>query len=207
MKPGMAVLLLVLSIFRSRPAEAADLVAWTRPERARIIRSDRPSIAPREVNPGRPVELEPADLLLVPIGPGDRLRIRGATTAVGLGTGPVDQPDVVTWLPDVPGEEATRRVDVPAWSASRVLVVRNRSGQRRSIRVEIAANVADALAWHRFDQRVYDWLRGRPVDMTRAARGAPSLSLARKRTARARRRTDPARAAWLMTRWLEEVVP
>jgi hypothetical protein len=179
-------------------------VAWTTPEQARIVRWIDPPVAPREADPKKPVELDGSDLLMVPVEPGDRLRISGAEAAVGLASGAAEEPDVVTWFPDAPLEGAFRRVDVPAWTASRLIAVRTKSARKGSVRVEIAAPPSDGLAWHRFDRALYDALRWGGPEPAPPLEGRP----AHRWIQSARRALEgvpgPARAAWLMARWLEE---
>ncbi|XXT17945.1 hypothetical protein WME94_47730 [Sorangium sp. So ce429] len=210
--------------------DSARVVSWSdgRPQGASAPAGTR--AAPAAADPTAPVALTADQLLLVPVEPGDRLEVRGDVAGIGLGSGVGDAPDVITWMPLPPLEAGARDVAVPAWSSARFLAVRAavpRGAERAPVAVRVAVRESAPLAWYRLDEDVAAWLGGRApapatapgeagallrwVDAARAALSAPvSAGAASKQgnagapPAPSAARLEPAAAAWLTARYLEE---
>ncbi|MDI1444553.1 hypothetical protein [Polyangium sp. 6x1] len=157
-------LVLGLAPREARAETSLDPPGWVAPTRARVapFSLDRPTQGGAvEVDPSAPIPLGKGSVLLLPIEPGDRVRLEGPITAVGLGTGVRDVPDVVTWLPlpppTSPQAPASRIVDVPMWTGARFLVVR--SDKPAAIIASMGSLLRSSLAWHRLDEDVTRWLR------------------------------------------------
>ncbi|WP_437956577.1 hypothetical protein WME76_35095 [Sorangium sp. So ce119] len=204
--------------------DRARVIAWSHgAQRGAPAPGGTPSAsaAPIAADPTRPVALTAEQLLLVPVEPGDRLEVRGEVAGIGLGSGVGDAPDVITWMPLPPLEGGARDVAVPAWSSARFIAVRAavpRGAESSPVAVRVAARESAPLAWHRLDEDVAAWLGGRaPAPATApaeagallrwvdAARGALSAQgAAGAPPAPPAARLDPAAAAWLTARYLEE---
>ncbi|MRG92375.1 hypothetical protein [Polyangium spumosum] len=198
----------------ARAAEPSlDPPGWVAPSRARVApfsleTPTRGSAA--EVDPSAPISLAKGSVLLLPIEPGDRVRLEGPVAAVGLGTGVRDVPDVVTWLPlpktippRAPSGPETRVVDVPMWTGARFLVVR--TDKPASITASMGSLLRSSLAWHRLDEDVTRWLRdpSAPRPETTIPEAASILRwLFAAKSALEAAPPDSTRD-WLTVRWLE----
>ncbi|HZF55849.1 MAG TPA: hypothetical protein VE093_44850 [Polyangiaceae bacterium] len=193
-----------------RGAEAAEALAWTAPAHARLLPWEKstPS-ALVEIDPREAVAIPPGQVLLVPVNTGDRLEITGEDVAVGLASGALAAPDVITWLPPPEGKDAKgrpREVIVPAWSAARFLAVRGAKNQGATARVRVAARSSEPLAWHRFDDDIAAWIDKEGAH--RPALESPEASVIARRIGAMRKTLGPAAStpageAWLMAKWLE----
>ncbi|WP_437894758.1 hypothetical protein [Sorangium sp. So ce124] len=215
-------------VLGAREATAAEPLAWVAPPSVRVVAwsngpqqgapaPDEDRAAPVAADPTGPIALAAGQLLLVPVDPGDRLELRGDVAGIGLGSGVGSVPDVITWMPLPPLRAGARDVAVPTWSSARFVVVRAaaaRGGGSTPVAVRVAARERAPLAWYRLDEDVAAWLGGRApapaaapgeagallrwVDAARAALAAPAAAGAPSA------RLDPAAAAWLTARYLEE---
>ncbi|MEY2929979.1 MAG: hypothetical protein RL033_728 [Pseudomonadota bacterium] len=128
------------------PPEGAIIIAW----------AGDPSVS-RLVDASHPIALDDGEVLLIPIDPGDRVRVvaeSGPRPVLGLATGQDELPDVITW--DL---AASNELLLPAWSSARFVAAR--ASEPALLSVEIVARGETALAWHEWDEQVAAWLRGR----------------------------------------------
>jgi hypothetical protein len=204
----LSALALAAALFGVAPTTRAESLGWVPPSRARVVPFSLQTTAPgdaAELDPEKPVPLSPDKVLLVPVEPGDRVRVAGPITGVGLGSGVRETPDVITWMPLPPeeGDPKGRDIDVPTWTAARFLVIR--AEKPAEIRVWAASLERSAMRWHRLEEDVGTWLRDPEAlpptsDIPEAQAVVRWLSAARTLAADA-----PAEAArsWLMTRWID----
>ncbi|UQA62885.1 hypothetical protein [Polyangium aurulentum] len=207
-----ALLLLAASPARGEGPAPLDPPGWVAPRRARIAPfsiGTASTGAPQEADPSAPISLSPDKVLLVPIDPGDRLRITGPVAAIGLGSGVRDVPDVITWLPlpdEIPaanGKPAARLVDVPMWTAARFLVVR--ADKPAQIGLSAASLTRSAMGWYRLEEDVSAWLRdaSKAVPSTTIPEAGAGLRWAVAAHAALSGAPEEATADWLTVRWLE----
>ncbi|HLM73339.1 MAG TPA: hypothetical protein VK459_11625, partial [Polyangiaceae bacterium] len=198
-----------------RGARAEDALAWTPPAHARLIAwsPEKPAAgALIEVDPKGAVAIPSGQVLLVPVNAGDRLEVQGEGVVVGLASGALPAPDVLTWLPppntnSKTTKEQPREVIVPAWSAARFLAIRSATSGETRARVRIAARTSAPLAWHRFDDDIAGWLV-KDTSVGRPAFDSPEASVIARRLEVIRRALGPVAStkpgeAWLMAKWLE----
>jgi hypothetical protein len=173
------------------PPEGAIIIAW----------AGDPSVS-RLVDAVHPIALDDGEVLLIPIAPGDRVRVvaeSGPRPVLGLATGQDDLPDVITW--DL---AASNELRLPAWSSARFVAAR--ASEPALLSVEIESRSESALAWHEWDEQVAAWLRGRasapalPVGSA-AARVARGLEAVRESLTAGERM---AAADLLQLAWLEQ---
>ena len=207
-----------------------DPPGWVAPTRARVaplsLESTKAGSAV-EVDPTKPISLAKGSVLLLPIEPGDRVRLEGPVAAVGLGTGVREVPDVVTWIPlptlggSAPASGATppnppptitptapkgpafRVVDIPMWTGARFLVVR--TDKPGAITASMGSLLRSSLAWHRLDEDVTRWLKDpsapRPETVIPEAAALLRWLFAAKSALEAAP-PEPTRD-WLAVRWIE----
>jgi hypothetical protein len=209
---------LLLFFLTSSPARGEgppplDPPGWVAPGRARVAPfsiGTASTGAPQEADPSQPISLSPDKVLLVPIDPGDRLRITGPVAAIGLGSGVRDVPDVITWLPlpeEIPaanGKPAARLVDVPMWTAARFLVVR--TDKPAQIGLSAASLTRSAMGWYRLEEDVVARLReaSAALPMTTIPEAGAGLRWAAAARAALSGAPVEATADWLTVRWLED---
>ncbi|MDC0748205.1 hypothetical protein [Polyangium mundeleinium] len=223
-------LVLGLAPAGARADASLDPPGWVAPTRARVapFSLDTPTQGGAvEVDPSVPISLAKGLVLLLPIEPGDRVRLDGPITAVGLGTGVRDVPDAVTWLPlstlggSAPTSGAappnppptaaptsartteSRVVDVPMWTGARFLVVR--SDKPATITASMGSLLRSSLAWHRLDEDVTRWLRdpASPRPETTIPEAASILRWIFAAKSALDAAPPDATRDWLTVRWLE----
>jgi hypothetical protein len=182
--------------------------AWVPPAEVRVLPPSAPG-APRLPLRGDPAAdtwLDPGALLLVPVSPGDPIRVEGHLLDVGYGTGTGDYPDAITWLPAGPPSDV-RELVVPTFGTARFALVRVTGQSRTRARVSVAAPLRRPMTWYRADETIDDWLLG--VEPAPAWTGELSAMAPAVRLLDALRRalgpaaSEPAARAWLGARWLE----
>jgi hypothetical protein len=186
-----------------RSAAALQQTARALPEGLIVLSWPGDSSAARIVDAQSPVALSTAEVLLVPVEPGDRVRIvgeEGLLPLLGLATGQGDLPDLITWDPDAGGE-----LRLPAWSSARFIAARVASPG--ALRVEVSTRSESPLAWLDWDRAVAAALRGGSApelpEGSAAARFWQGLAALRESVPRAERR---AAADLLLLSWLEQAL-
>ncbi|MEO8180276.1 MAG: hypothetical protein ABI895_15680 [Deltaproteobacteria bacterium] len=194
---GLALVLL------PRPARALQQVSRVLPEGLIILSWPGDPSAARIVDAAQPVALGTAEVLLVPVEPGDRVRIvgeNGLRPLLGLATGQSDLPDVITWDPGAGGE-----LRLPAWSTARFIAARLPSPG--ALAVEVSTRTETPLAWLEWDRAVATALRGGAApqlpDGSAAARIWQGLAVLLASVPSAERR---AAADLLLLSWLEQTL-
>jgi hypothetical protein len=129
-----------------------------------------PAGTSRVVDATSAIRLESGEVLLVPAEPGDSVRVRGEhgeLPVLGLATGQLELPDVITWDPSLGGE-----LRLPGWTTSHFVAARLPGAGW--LTVEVAARAETPLAWLDWDRAVATALRGG------AAPGLPEGSAAER---------------------------
>lgn len=192
---------------RAAAKEPGDL-AWRPPAQMRVMRWPPRNAPASPRDPSAWARLAPGELLLVPVDAGDLARVEGEDLRVGIGSGQALLPDAITWLPP---QDNPAKVHVPTWTLGRFLAVRATGSTPSQVRVHLAADRTDAMAFYRADEAVGRWLFD--------ADGVPRLPGPLRPLDAAVRFLDVARrtlgdlasthagGAWLQARWLELCVP
>jgi hypothetical protein len=196
------VVVLVLGLL-PRSALGLQQTARVLPEGLIVLSWPGDPSATRIVDAQGPVALGTAEVLLVPVEPGDGVRIvgeDGILPLIGLATGQGELPDVITWDPDAGGE-----LRLPAWSTARFIAARVASPG--ALRVEVSTRTETPLAWLDWDRAVAAALRGGSApelpEGSAAARLWQGLAALRESVPRAERR---AAADLLILSWLEQAL-
>jgi hypothetical protein len=136
------------------PTARPPRLAWVPPSTLRTVRLGAPDANAhiRMVDADAAVLLAPGIALLVPAQPGDFLRVEGADVELGLGSGVLELPDVVTWLPQEPG--TIHELMIPTWGSTRELVVRARPGRTATVRVLTSSPLRRPMRHYRADEAV-----------------------------------------------------
>lgn len=156
---AVALVLGAVPLVRAAPpagasAQRAPRLAWIPPSVLRLVRLGARDALVHSTAPApeQPVTLPPGSWLLAPAQPGDFLRVEGAGVELGLASGVMDLPDVVTWLPREPGD--VRELMVPTWGTARELVVRSEAGRTATVRVLTSSPLRRPLRHYRADEAV-----------------------------------------------------
>lgn len=205
LRMGLTAAALALAARASGTERAESPWRWEPPASARGVGWPAAANA-RELDGSRSVEINATELVLVPVDPGDQLRLSGGAAELGLASGTSEEyPDMVTWLP----RRAPGVVRVPSWSSARFLALR--AARAEHVRIERAARLDDGMREHRLDRAVYDWLSGDGAAPASALpdeqRGLAAIAALQKLLAsalRGARGDDLSRGqAWLAGTWLE----
>ncbi len=192
---------------RASPAQRPPTLAWVPPSTLRVVRlGSRDDLARTvAVAADRPVAIPAGVSLLVPAQPGDFLRVEGADVELGLGSGVLELPDVVTWLPREPGD--IRQVMIPTYGSTRELVVRGIGGRAATVRVLTSSPLRRPMRHYRADEAVERliWEGAEPPafvgELEEDAAEMRRISAVRALLG-ARADTEPGRA-FLQAEWLE----
>jgi hypothetical protein len=138
----------------SSAPERPPRLAWVPPSALRTVRLGAPDAVARAavIEADRLVTVAPGVALLVPAQPGDFMRVEGAGLELGLGSGVMELPDVVTWLPREPGE--VHELMIPTWGSTRELVVRGVPGRTATVRVHTSSPLRRPMRHYRADEAV-----------------------------------------------------
>lgn len=150
----LALFVLGLCSGAAAAAPKPPRLAWVAPSALRTVRLGSPDALARAetIAADGLVTLPPGVSLLVPAAPGDFLRVEGADVELGLGSGVLELPDVVTWLPREPG--SVRELMVPTWGSTRELVVRGSAGRSATVRVLTSSPLRRPMRHYRADEAV-----------------------------------------------------
>ena len=119
---GLALALLLAFALWPRAAAALQQSSRALPEGLTIVAWPGDPSLSRVVDAASSVPLETSEVLLVPVEPGDRVRVigePGLPPLLGLATGQGELPDVITWEP-----AAGNELRLPAWSSARFVAAR-----------------------------------------------------------------------------------
>ncbi|MDI1479772.1 hypothetical protein [Polyangium sp. y55x31] len=206
-------LVLGLAATETHAEPSLDPPGWVAPTRARITplsRGDMSSVGAEDVDASAPITLASSMALLLPIEPGDRVRLEGPVAAVGFGTGLRGMPEVITWFPlpnplppASPKAPETRIIDVPMWTGAHFLVVR--TDKRASLTASMGSLPRSSLAWHRLDEDVTRWLRDPTAPRPETVIPEAAANLRWLFAAKSALDAAPPEATrdWLTARWLE----